>query len=96
MASLNASAFRKKSNEGNIVIDLLDHLNLQNKYFRMYKDDLKAANDYASAGDKEALQQLCVNEVRWNAFCCFHLSNQLHRTYKFNILGGDHYGIVEQ
>ncbi|KAJ9673205.1 hypothetical protein PVL29_023047 [Vitis rotundifolia] len=46
-------------------------LSEKNKYFRMYKDDLKAANDYASAGDKEALQRLCVNEVEtimelWN------------------------------
>lgn len=56
------------SNQGNNVIDLLDSLNLQNKYFRMYKDNLKAANDYASAGDKEALQRLCVNEVRSEFF----------------------------
>ncbi|XP_034675680.1 microtubule-associated protein futsch isoform X2 [Vitis riparia] len=46
-------------------------LSEKNKYFRMYKDNLKAANDYASAGDKEALQRLCVNEVEtimelWN------------------------------
>ncbi|KAF8409858.1 hypothetical protein HHK36_002376 [Tetracentron sinense] len=43
----------------------------KNKYFRMYSDATKAANDYASAGDKEALQCLCVNQVEkimelWN------------------------------
>ncbi|XP_043708959.1 uncharacterized protein LOC122658125 isoform X2 [Telopea speciosissima] len=43
----------------------------KSKYFRMYKDELRAANDYASAGDREALQLLCVNQVErvmelWN------------------------------
>ncbi|XP_043713260.1 uncharacterized protein LOC122661811 [Telopea speciosissima] len=43
----------------------------KNNYFRMYKDELRVANDYASTGDREALQRLCVNQVEtlmelWN------------------------------
>ncbi|XP_077216201.1 uncharacterized protein LOC143850820 [Tasmannia lanceolata] len=43
----------------------------KNKYFRMYKEDEKAAASYASAGDKDSLQSLCSNQVEkimelWN------------------------------
>ncbi|KAL1119169.1 hypothetical protein V6Z11_D01G085700 [Gossypium hirsutum] len=43
----------------------------KNKYFYQYRDDAKAANDLALKGDKEALQNLCVNQVEkfmelWN------------------------------
>lgn len=43
----------------------------KNKYFRMYKDDMKKAEDLAFAGDKEELQRLCVGQVEtmmelWN------------------------------
>ncbi|KAJ4965814.1 hypothetical protein NE237_017663 [Protea cynaroides] len=43
----------------------------KHKYFRMYKEDQRAANDYAFAGDREALQRLCVDQVErvmelWN------------------------------
>ncbi|KAI3921840.1 hypothetical protein MKX01_005529 [Papaver californicum] len=43
----------------------------KNKYFRMYKDDEKKAEDLAFAGDKEELQRLCVDQVErmmelWN------------------------------
>lgn len=29
----------------------------------MYKDEAKAANDYALNGDREALYRLCTNQV---------------------------------
>lgn len=35
----------------------------QNKLFYNYKDDAKAANDYAGAGEKENLERHCVNQV---------------------------------
>ncbi|XWS09796.1 hypothetical protein CRYUN_Cryun39dG0019900 [Craigia yunnanensis] len=35
----------------------------KNKYFWQYRDDARTANDLASKGDKEALQNLCVNQV---------------------------------
>nr|DAD41903.1 TPA_asm: hypothetical protein HUJ06_016226 [Nelumbo nucifera] len=35
----------------------------KNKYFRMYKDDLKVANDFASSRDKEGLQRHCLKQV---------------------------------
>ncbi|KAK3232118.1 hypothetical protein Dsin_003999 [Dipteronia sinensis] len=43
----------------------------KNKYFWNYKDDVKAANDLLLKGDKEALQNLCDNQVErvlemWN------------------------------
>ncbi|GMJ10322.1 hypothetical protein HRI_004701400 [Hibiscus trionum] len=43
----------------------------KNKFFWQYRDDAKAANDLALKGDKEALQNLCVNQVEkvmdlWN------------------------------
>ncbi|KAI3969660.1 hypothetical protein MKX01_020221 [Papaver californicum] len=43
----------------------------KNKYFRMYKDDEKKAEDLAFAGNKEELQRLCVDQVErmmelWN------------------------------
>ncbi|KAF9587238.1 hypothetical protein IFM89_039546 [Coptis chinensis] len=43
----------------------------KNKHFRMYKDNVRQAEDYSSAGDKEALQLLCVKQVEtvmelWN------------------------------
>ncbi|KAL5778450.1 hypothetical protein ACOSP7_011376 [Xanthoceras sorbifolium] len=43
----------------------------KNKYFWNYKDDVKAANDLLSKGDKEALLNLCDNQVErvlemWN------------------------------
>ncbi|KAL4272304.1 hypothetical protein GQ457_13G002190 [Hibiscus cannabinus] len=43
----------------------------KNKSFWQYRDDAKAANDLALRGDKEALQNLCVNQVEkvmdlWN------------------------------
>ncbi|OVA00710.1 hypothetical protein BVC80_9085g130 [Macleaya cordata] len=43
----------------------------KNKYFRMYKEDSKKAEDLAFAGDKEELQRLCVGQVEtimelWN------------------------------
>uniref|UniRef100_A0A803L5T8 Uncharacterized protein n=1 Tax=Chenopodium quinoa TaxID=63459 RepID=A0A803L5T8_CHEQI len=43
----------------------------QNKLFYGYKDAAKAANEYAVAGEKERLEQHCVNQVenfmeRWN------------------------------
>ncbi|XXG46344.1 hypothetical protein AAC387_Pa02g1210 [Persea americana] len=43
----------------------------KNKYFRMYKDDERVAAEYASKGDREALQRLCANQVEkimelWN------------------------------
>ncbi|TYH30364.1 hypothetical protein ES288_A01G089300v1 [Gossypium darwinii] len=43
----------------------------KNKSFYQYRDDAKAANDLALKGDKEALQNLCVNQVEkfmelWN------------------------------
>ncbi|KAJ4830907.1 hypothetical protein Tsubulata_039028, partial [Turnera subulata] len=43
----------------------------KNKYFWKYKDDAKAAYDLAMKGDKEALQDHCVNQVEdimelWN------------------------------
>ncbi|KAK9270106.1 hypothetical protein L1049_025680 [Liquidambar formosana] len=51
--------------------NLRKQLSEKNKYFRMYKDDEKAANDFALNGDREALQRLCVNQVEtimelWN------------------------------
>ena len=36
---------------------------LQNKYFWNYKDDVKAANDLLLKGDKDALLNLCDNQV---------------------------------
>ncbi|XWS51861.1 hypothetical protein CRYUN_Cryun11dG0018300 [Craigia yunnanensis] len=36
----------------------------KNKYFWRYRDDAKTANDLASKGDREALQNLCVNQVK--------------------------------
>ncbi|XP_059459730.1 uncharacterized protein LOC132189163 [Corylus avellana] len=33
------------------------------KYFRKYKDDITAATDFASKGNREELQRLCVNQV---------------------------------
>ncbi|WRX29094.1 hypothetical protein QQP08_021581 [Theobroma cacao] len=43
----------------------------KSKYFWQYRDDAKTANDLALKGDKEALQNLCVNQVErvmdlWN------------------------------
>ncbi|KAL4312317.1 hypothetical protein GQ457_01G006030 [Hibiscus cannabinus] len=43
----------------------------KNKLFWQYRDDAKVANDLALKGDKEALQNLCVNQVEkvmdlWN------------------------------
>ncbi|XP_077254169.1 uncharacterized protein LOC143893097 [Tasmannia lanceolata] len=43
----------------------------RNKYFRIYKEDQQAAARYPLAGDKEALQSLCSNQVEkimelWN------------------------------
>ncbi|KAL5557642.1 hypothetical protein UlMin_033853 [Ulmus minor] len=43
----------------------------KNKYFYKYKDDTKAVNDLASRGDKEKLQDFCVDQVErimelWN------------------------------
>ncbi|XVE50653.1 hypothetical protein DITRI_Ditri01bG0180700 [Diplodiscus trichospermus] len=43
----------------------------KNKYFWQYRDDAKTANDLASKRDKEALQNLCLNQVEklmdlWN------------------------------
>ncbi|XWS11227.1 hypothetical protein CRYUN_Cryun38cG0066000 [Craigia yunnanensis] len=43
----------------------------KNKYFWQYRDDGKTANDLASKGDREAVQNLCVNQVEklhdlWN------------------------------
>ncbi|XP_039026822.1 uncharacterized protein LOC120160478 isoform X2 [Hibiscus syriacus] len=43
----------------------------KNNFFWQYRDDAKAANDLALKGDKEALQNLCVNQVKnvmdlWN------------------------------
>ncbi|XP_042494199.1 uncharacterized protein LOC122073644 [Macadamia integrifolia] len=43
----------------------------KNHYFRKYKDEQRVANDYASSGDREALQHLCNNQVetvmeQWN------------------------------
>ncbi|XP_059636349.1 uncharacterized protein LOC132278552 isoform X2 [Cornus florida] len=43
----------------------------KNKHFRMYKDDVMAANDCESSGNREALYRLCVNQVErfmelWN------------------------------
>lgn len=43
----------------------------KNKLFYNYKDDAKAANDYAGAGEKENLERHCVNQVEkfmelWN------------------------------
>ncbi|XP_021287912.1 calponin homology domain-containing protein DDB_G0272472 isoform X2 [Herrania umbratica] len=43
----------------------------KNKYFWQYRDDAKTANDLALKGDKEALQNLCLNQVErvmdfWN------------------------------
>ncbi|KAF3446951.1 hypothetical protein FNV43_RR12131 [Rhamnella rubrinervis] len=35
----------------------------KNKYFWRYKDDAKAASTLASSGDKEQLQQLCIDQV---------------------------------
>ncbi|XP_042508078.1 cingulin-like [Macadamia integrifolia] len=35
----------------------------KSKHFRMYKDEQRAASDFASAGDREALQHLCVTQV---------------------------------
>ncbi|GLT61143.1 hypothetical protein SLA2020_338680 [Shorea laevis] len=33
------------------------------KYFRKYKDDVNAATDFASKGNREELKRLCVNQV---------------------------------
>ncbi|KAM7256657.1 hypothetical protein ACFE04_012398 [Oxalis oulophora] len=46
-------------------------LNEKNKYFWQYKDDFNAANDLLRKGDKDAIQNLCVNQVErfmklWN------------------------------
>lgn len=46
-------------------------LNEKHKNFRLYKDDVAAANGYASHGDKEALHRLCLDQVEqlmglWN------------------------------
>ncbi|XP_038703692.1 uncharacterized protein LOC119999940 [Tripterygium wilfordii] len=43
----------------------------KSKFFFNYRDDKREATDLASAGDKEALQRLCVNQVervmeQWN------------------------------
>ncbi|XP_076888349.1 uncharacterized protein LOC143538752 [Bidens hawaiensis] len=43
----------------------------KNKTFRQFKDDLTAARDFASHGNKEALYRLCANQVetfmeQWN------------------------------
>ncbi|KAH7523349.1 uncharacterized protein LOC107416050 [Ziziphus jujuba] len=43
----------------------------KNKYFWRYKDDVKAANNLASTGDREQLQCLCIDQVEkvmelWN------------------------------
>ncbi|XP_024990326.1 uncharacterized protein LOC112524635 isoform X2 [Cynara cardunculus var. scolymus] len=43
----------------------------KNKNFRLYKEDVMAARDFASRGDKDALHRLCANQVeafmeQWN------------------------------
>lgn len=36
---------------------------MQNKNFRLYKEDVMAARDFASRGDKDSLHRLCANQV---------------------------------
>ncbi|CAM9001369.1 unnamed protein product [Rhodiola kirilowii] len=53
------------------LVSLRRELAQKNKFFRMYKDNEKAANYHALSGDKEALHSLCVNQVEmvmkmWN------------------------------
>uniref|UniRef100_A0A7N0VCN4 Ubiquitin-activating enzyme SCCH domain-containing protein n=1 Tax=Kalanchoe fedtschenkoi TaxID=63787 RepID=A0A7N0VCN4_KALFE len=53
------------------LVSLKRELAQKNKIFRMYKDNEKAAKDYALSGDKDALHSLCVNQVEtvmelWN------------------------------
>lgn len=38
-------------------------LKLQNKQFRIYKDNAATATDYAARKDRGALHHLCVNQV---------------------------------
>ncbi|KAL7588328.1 hypothetical protein Lser_V15G36581 [Lactuca serriola] len=43
----------------------------KNKNFRLYKEDVMAARDFASRGDKDSLHRLCANQVeafmeQWN------------------------------
>lgn len=77
------SALLKDLNEQFRSVDTIrqeEYANLQslkkqafekNKLFYNYKDDAKAANSYAVAGEKESLEQHCVNQVErfmelWN------------------------------
>lgn len=39
------------------------NITLQSKHYWMYKDDAKAASDYALSRDKEALYRLCAKQV---------------------------------
>ncbi|GAB4834678.1 hypothetical protein Ancab_032941 [Ancistrocladus abbreviatus] len=50
---------------------LKKQLSAKNEYFWLYKNDAKVAEGYAVAGDKEALQHHCINQVEtfmelWN------------------------------
>lgn len=68
---------------------------LQNKYFWKYKDDVKAANDLLSKGDKEALLNLCDKQVT-HLVLCFDLAYQFKFCLRCFRLGGERFGNVEQ
>ncbi|KAL1059534.1 hypothetical protein V6Z11_1Z031200 [Gossypium hirsutum] len=46
-----------------------------NKHFWLYKDDLNKANELASKGYKVALQNFCINQVRWRNLWTNGISN---------------------
>lgn len=66
---LNAATFEinlQSMSEACIFVLLImnsGYFDLQNKTFRQFKDDLTAARDFASHGNKEALYRLCSNQV---------------------------------
>ncbi|KAM7513948.1 hypothetical protein LguiA_003531 [Lonicera macranthoides] len=54
-----------------LFLSLKRQLFEKNKHFWMYKDDIKASNDYASRRDRVGLHHFCVNQVEkvmelWN------------------------------
>lgn len=83
---------------------LKKHFYEKNKYYRNYKEDAIAANDYASKGDREGLERLCGDQVErimelWNNNDEFREDyvrcNQRSYLWRFKTLDGRKLGIDE-